>query len=803
MQAPRQHRATDSSSSEYESTASEHSSERDPESAPNSPNVEDAPEPFFEDDDDIPRGENRGKKGLTHEEMAMARYNVGAEDESTQSDSEEELEEPPRSTREQAAESPTNRRDAHIEPVVAKAADLLEDKGLETNAIGYAKLQGAGKGAVDFLVRFQSVTIGRTGFGNDCELKSDAKLVSRQHARLFWDEKIDRWCLTCLSKNGLMVDGTPVASSAPPMPLKSKSLIEIGDVAFFFLLATGTLLRVDDIALLEKKIIQARSMHEEYSEEDEYSDEYLFDRHGPYRISNGAKVRIKKKSRPETGSDRAASRNHRPSQGSAKKGKVKQSEKKETPVEESDYTTSESESEEEEIPDILDDTKYKPMLIPLPSINGKRKNSSERSEGRKRRKKSRSSHAESSGDEYHTASNAGWNKKEKSDFARALFAVGVDPIYDDNGQLTHFSWDRFRQIAGLVNRTDYELEEHYRHFMNDVHTLLDEEEREKRAKGPRTKHKKGCECAVCLNAAKSREKRRALNEENAETEEEREPKSTARPHDKLVGLVTAQKLRVRMGIHEAALQVERDTMQANTVFQKINANRQTTELKDFPEWWIVGYHDKTLMQGVHKHGVGNWENIWYDDSLSRFLRVKEKDGDHASWPSNQAVMKRVRDLSSMIVSEWKRCAKKERDMRKFAKKKERRMMKRRERERQRERQRPERKYEHRPSPPQREADVSTAEESGSEEEGPAAEIETEEEDGFEVEVEEMEILDEGDDGQSFDDQDGEHDTTPVRRGVVAAADDTTDEEEDDDGDLDGHIEAEVEYETASETGSEG
>lgn len=550
------------------------------------------------------------------------------------------------------------------EPLVAKASQICESNDVDPMAIAYARLVGAGKGIVDFIVRLRSITIGRLGHGADCQIRSETRCISRRHAELYWDNNLDHWMMTCLSeKNGMVVDGAPIAPFDDPVMVKSRSLVEIGDVSFFFLSVNGTTFRCSDIPLLEEKIQEVRlseyRLDSELVEVDDFSDD------------GDANDFHQKANRQGKGSSRTerVSTAKKPKKGektdgkkiksSARKGSKAASPSKREP-ESSSSDSSESEAEDETMLDFLDDSKYKLPVWP-PSSKGKRKGAPDKADasGKKRRKKGKT-HApdEEEGSDFDDDGRyeAEWNKKEKTDFTRALFAVGVDAIYDEDRNIRGFDWRRFRYIAEFPKKSDHMLEDYYRRVMADVHGLLDEEEREKKAKGPRTKHKPGCECNICENARRARKKRRkelGVDERDGlASDEDAKARAAARSKDRLVGLVTAQKLRVRIGIHEAARRV--DSEAGEHVFARL----RTQEAKEMPSWWRAGDHDRELMRGCEWHGVGQWTEIWYDESLALFNSERQAR-DSVDWPSNQAAMKRVRELASAIISEMKRLAKRD------------------------------------------------------------------------------------------------------------------------------------------------
>lgn len=572
-------------------------------------------------------------------------------------------------------------------PIVRAASEMCLTAGREPSVISYARLLGAGKGTVDFYVRARAVTVGRWGFGSDCQIKSDTRSISRKHAKLYWDSSLEHWMLTCLSKkNGMIVDGAPIVPFGVPVPLKSRALIEIGDVAFYFLAAAGSsTLSVNDVQLLEQQIVEARIAEENalsYEDANGVDDNFEPDEVQPAR---------KSKSKERLSSKKAKAPEVKKSKPPAKKA-IKAPPPPVKPVETSSESSSESEEGEQLVPDILDDPKYNLPLM-QPSAK-KRKVSSDRASGaasKKRRKRDLT--YDDDDPEFDSRKHTEeWNKKEKSDFTRALFAVGVDAVYDEQGNIDHFDWTSFRGIAEFPKKTDRMLEEHYRRVMTDVRDLLDEEEREKKAKGPRNRHKPNCECSVCINTRRSGKKRRENDPPDERTaaggsdREDGEGRGAAtKGKDRLVGLVTAQKLRVRLGIHEAARRV--NTEAGQNVFAKLET-QPVTAMKELPEWWQPGIHDKDLMRGCARHGVGQWFKIWQDEYLETFAAEHAKCEDigvSPIWPTTQATMKRVRDVASALTSETKRLAKRdaleERKRRKLARKREKKMAKRQSRER--------------------------------------------------------------------------------------------------------------------------
>eukprot|EP00457_Paulinella_chromatophora_P018026 gb/GEZN01019223.1/.p1 GENE.gb/GEZN01019223.1/~~gb/GEZN01019223.1/.p1 ORF type:complete len:111 (+),score=12.53 gb/GEZN01019223.1/:87-419(+) len=63
-----------------------------------------------------------------------------------------------------------------------------------------------------------------------------AKNISRKHAGLKWDPDNRSWVIQCLGKNGLEVDNVHYGMDHPPIKLRHKAKVDIGDASFFVLL---------------------------------------------------------------------------------------------------------------------------------------------------------------------------------------------------------------------------------------------------------------------------------------------------------------------------------------------------------------------------------------------------------------------------------------------------------------------------------------------------------------------------------------------------------------------------------------
>jgi pSer/pThr/pTyr-binding forkhead associated (FHA) protein len=653
-------------------------------------------------------------------------------------------------------DEPTPLPETSIPADVIAAERAYSDSVVGSSA--YARLAGTGKGAIDYLVRSKVVTIGRAGCGADCQIRSEARTVSRHHATIYWRGDVDRWAITCFSKrNALMVDGAPVLADAPPVLLQSRNLIELGDAAFFFLAAVEPIVRTGDIGALEGQIEELRSarkrklvsqdydsrtfnpsqrttykdagrsrrrwksgvdgVHDEmlgYSSDEYHNHEMTLDAEITHRPSGHSRKRHperrdhsgRKRSREEVNGRRNATAPVKRAKQSVRRkddtdservqqdasvkdeGRVKKiaigdkTRKMKDKRERVDRRRRRGYFEEEdEAPDATDDDQEFERqeagvnmdliddgfdVAPVPSLRDYRARSAPASSRTPGSSKCREE----------------WNKKERADFGRALFAVGVDTTYDTHGALVKYDWTRFRGIARLEKKSDAMLADYYERMIGDVECLLEEEAREKRAKGPRTKHKPGCDCVVCENTRKSRRKKE--EEINAERENADEDPDVdgdgsysvglaghsggadasgigdanfGSAVDRVIGLVTAQKLRVRMGIHEAARQI--DSVAGQNVMRKLRSqSRGSAANGELPEWWVNGVHDHALVRGVARFGVGQWSDIWADVHNPEFVRARVEEGEDIEWPTPQVSMKRLREISSSINAELRRVEKK-------------------------------------------------------------------------------------------------------------------------------------------------
>lgn len=110
----------------------------------------------------------------------------------------------------------------------------------EGNVKAFAKIVGSG--GIRCYLKALEVTLGRqqTRVGDPKQVPDiplgSSKIVSRIHAKISYNPQIGCFEFRCLSKNGAFVNGVFVRENFAPVPLMSRTLIQIGDKMLFFLL---------------------------------------------------------------------------------------------------------------------------------------------------------------------------------------------------------------------------------------------------------------------------------------------------------------------------------------------------------------------------------------------------------------------------------------------------------------------------------------------------------------------------------------------------------------------------------------
>jgi hypothetical protein len=116
-----------------------------------------------------------------------------------------------------------------------KNCKMEAEEGDIVHSPALAKLVGPGD--LCYYILSHDVSLGRSvpGGGADIMLGPN-KSISRVHAKITYSNYARAWEFTCVSRNGAFVNGMFVGLGYAPVILLSKSLVQIGDKMFFFLL---------------------------------------------------------------------------------------------------------------------------------------------------------------------------------------------------------------------------------------------------------------------------------------------------------------------------------------------------------------------------------------------------------------------------------------------------------------------------------------------------------------------------------------------------------------------------------------
>lgn len=382
------------------------------------------------------------------------------------------------------------------------------------------------------------------------------------------------WMIHCLSKkNGVLVDGVPIAHGMPPLPLQSRQLIELGEAALYFLEPRPPLIYTHNIEKTEKDIQRKRKAKEDAE-----------------IAARRAKARRKVVKKPVSRTPASRSRGGPTTTAATAAARRRRAPAKAAGAGGGERGGAGSRGG--------------------PKASGKSRGKASAKPVVKKVKEAPPKDA--------------WTKREKSEFLRAIFASGVKK--DENEV---FDWKQFRANAGgLPNKEDINLKEYYDRLMKDVELLVDTANRSKKESGRsrRTKHKESCECVICEHSRKKAARIAAgtprpddlkpppppppppsedkTAEGGAESKDgggeggetgdgDKSQAATATAADAardeavknaLVGLVTAQKLRVRLGLIEAANAV--DTAAGIAALARLTSQpiKPAPKGETLPEW---------------------------------------------------------------------------------------------------------------------------------------------------------------------------------------------------------------------------
>ncbi|XP_057666138.1 chromodomain-helicase-DNA-binding protein 7 isoform X2 [Diorhabda carinulata] len=161
-----------------------------------------------------------------------------------------------------------------------------------------------------------------------------------------------------------------------------------------------------------------------------------------------------------------------------------------------------------------------------------------------------------------------WSKREEADFFRVASSYGV--IYYRKKK--SYDWIKFKQLAKLEKKSEEELTEYYKHFV-----------------------------MMC-------KKQTGMNIEESN-------------YDNTIEHISEEKARRTLERLELLSRIREEILTHPKLDERL---RVCLTSADMPEWWIAGKHDRDLLLGVAKHGLGRTDYYLLNDPDLSFHAVLRK-----------------------------------------------------------------------------------------------------------------------------------------------------------------------------------
>ncbi|KAI9346673.1 SNF2 family N-terminal domain-containing protein [Pilaira anomala] len=220
-----------------------------------------------------------------------------------------------------------------------------------------------------------------------------------------------------------------------------------------------------------------------------------------------------------------------------------------------------------------------------------------------------------------------WQKKNRGDFMRTILSFGVETVPGD----PNIRWNRFREISGLENRTDASLDLYYYKFI-----------------------------AACKEIMKKQQK--ATEEDQKSRESSEEATAVATEELELVDTIPYDKARRALKRVDQMKKIREQVVVDPDYDTSIMKARKTSGL---PPWWEVPLHDKALLEGICKHGIGR-HDLMVNDTELPFHRIVQKNIENSSivdpnlestaamliriaWPKELVIQRRIDALCELIL----------------------------------------------------------------------------------------------------------------------------------------------------------
>ncbi|KAI9316672.1 P-loop containing nucleoside triphosphate hydrolase protein [Dichotomocladium elegans] len=260
-----------------------------------------------------------------------------------------------------------------------------------------------------------------------------------------------------------------------------------------------------------------------------------------------------------------------------------------------------------------------------------------------------------------------WTKKNKSDFLRTILSFGIESQRED----PHDRWKRFKELAGLEKKTDESLDLYLTKFRASCEEVLERHKREQAEQQEKQKAEdtngtgedgRKDDPTKCLDGSTSRES--SIEPPGSPSMQDEQAGGSNGDRDDHGGADLVPYDKARRAIKRIIqMNMIREQVMAHPDLDALLQNGRKTS--GLPTWWEVPLHDKGLLQGICKHGVGRNDLIINDPELP-FLAVKDEilkekplpesneEGfsaiiERISWPKDLVIARRIDALCDLVL----------------------------------------------------------------------------------------------------------------------------------------------------------
>ncbi|KAI9015336.1 SNF2 family N-terminal domain-containing protein [Phycomyces nitens] len=256
-----------------------------------------------------------------------------------------------------------------------------------------------------------------------------------------------------------------------------------------------------------------------------------------------------------------------------------------------------------------------------------------------------------------------WPKKSRADFLRTILSFGIETYPEDRSTIC---WDRFKEIAGLEKRTDESLNLYYQKFIPACEEMMRRHEQEQAGGDKSTANTNQDTAASSPSSAPQVSNGETIDIAAASRESSSEPggelNADKDEQNEAIDLVPYDKARRALKRIAQMKRIREEVMVHSDIDSLLENARKTSGL---PSWWEVPLHDKALLEGICRHGIGR-HDLMIDDPTLPFFQVKQRvlaeenehqpENDNSTslmekigWPKDLVIARRIEALCELIT----------------------------------------------------------------------------------------------------------------------------------------------------------